>query len=83
MEVFEALAAVVGSNEISAEAPLMEAGVDSLSAVELAISLSSRFGLQLDATVAFGALPATSTLRSVPVLRCCCSAAAHPLGRVF
>jgi acyl carrier protein len=52
---------VLGSDPGSPDTPLMAAGLDSLSAVELRNSLEARFALQLPATLAYD-LPTISTI---------------------
>lgn len=59
-QVQEALRGVLGS-EVGAEQPLMEAGLDSLGAVELKNSLEGRLGVQLPGTLVFD-YPTTAAL---------------------
>lgn len=59
-QVQDAVRSIVGS-EVSADEPLMAAGLDSLGAVELKNSLEGRLGLQLPGTLVFD-YPSTSAL---------------------
>ena len=52
-QVQEAVAAVLGSADIDAQQPLMEAGLDSLSSVELKNSLEAKLGAELPSTLVF------------------------------
>ena len=70
--------AMLGSN-ISVDQPLMEAGLDSLSAVELRNSLSDAFGTDLPATVIFD-YPSITTLAAFIVERAGESSAAAQLS---
>lgn len=56
-----ALVQVVLGTSVSADQPLMEAGLDSLSAVELRNSLSQKFGVELPPTVLFD-YPSTAAM---------------------
>ena len=52
-QVQEAVAAVLGSADIDPQQPLMAAGLDSLSSVELRNSLEGKLGLELPTTLVF------------------------------
>ena len=52
-QVQEAVAAVLGTSSIDPQQPLMEAGLDSLSSVELRNSLESKLGAELPTTLVF------------------------------
>ena len=52
-QVSAAVERLLGAAEVPPDQPLMEAGLDSLGAVELRSSLESAFGLELPATVVF------------------------------
>ncbi|PRW57893.1 type I polyketide synthase [Chlorella sorokiniana] len=52
-KVLGSVAAVLGGAEVAASMPLMNAGLDSLSAVELRKELNSAFGIELPPTVVF------------------------------
>ena len=53
LEQLQAIAVEVMGKSVDSSAPLMAAGLDSLAAVELKNSVSSRFGVSLPATLAF------------------------------
>ena len=53
VHVQEAVAAVLGRADIDAQEPLMAAGLDSLSSVELRNSLEGKLGLELPSTLVF------------------------------
>jgi acyl transferase domain-containing protein/acyl carrier protein len=52
-EVREVVVGIVGNEELTIEASLLESGVDSLSSVEVRSELGVRFGLELPSTVIF------------------------------
>ena len=52
-QVQDAVAAVLGSADIDSQQPLMAAGLDSLSSVELRNSLEGKLGLELPTTLVF------------------------------
>ena len=52
-QVQEAVAAVLGSSDVDPQQPLMAAGLDSLSAVELRNSLEAKLGTELPTTLVF------------------------------
>jgi 3-oxoacyl-(acyl-carrier-protein) synthase/enoyl-CoA hydratase/carnithine racemase/acyl carrier protein/thioredoxin reductase len=54
-EVLQATTQVIGGNHVDADTPLMDAGLDSLSATELRSSLQTLAGVELPATLVFEA----------------------------
>ena len=53
LAVLKAIAAVAMGAEVAPDMPLMSAGLDSLSAVELRNGISAKYGISMPATVAF------------------------------
>ena len=53
LDIIRSIAAEAMGAEVTAEVPLMSAGLDSLTAVELRNGVSTRFGISLPATFSF------------------------------
>ena len=53
LDIIRSIAAEAMGAEVAAEVPLMSAGLDSLTAVELRNGISTKFGISLPATFSF------------------------------